>query len=350
MDRRLKALTAFVSAILFCGTFAACNKNADNVTVAKASSETTAATMGVDVWHEDMEEATTTYAVETVATKPTTTTEETTTTTTTTTKQTTTTTTTTTTPTTTTTAAPQTVAAPVAATAAPPQTAPPATATAAPIVTAAPETTTTTQETHPPVIIYLPVSGDEDEYVARVRDDDDEWYDVCPDGYYKPVNMTTEHARNADPDDYSFWLTDNKRVLNYNLPIGYIIVPEESVVRFYDTRGEVVTEIPYKDFVLLCNCTLKGYGNAGYVPTYERGLITEVIINVYNRDDCATLFDAAKSMPNFKGCDDAFEEYVMLPDVNDNVKDAVAMVFCNPDYFNEGYTEFASDGVWNYFW
>lgn len=247
--------------------------------------------------------------------------------------------------------------------------------TAAPVTTAPPvytniaETTTTIQiqsqteieteaVTHPPKIVFLPVSVTSEEPVAEVTGADEEPFWVYPDGEYRAVDMWDNYIHNELPNDYSFWISENKKVLNYSIDYEYYF-DNDGCVHFekfvVDAGEEQETVLNKQDFVLLCNCMTYEYADgrgSNYVPPYEKSLIVEVIMNRMKQSGGLSIRDIINESDMFRNKTRYIDATDYLPIVTTGDYKAVAMYFCNcndPLYYHEGYTEFTTDGFWNYF-
>lgn len=200
-------------------------------------------------------------------------------------------------------------------------------------------------------VLFVPVAYDDDGVVAVVQGAGEEPFGVAACGYYVAIDLNKNWSENTLPNDYSYWVTDKKKVLNYDLYYEYYS-GEDGLIHFLNSDGEETYALSYQDFVLLCNCTAHEYGNANYVPMYERSLVTEVIMNRYWDWGYASIYDTITAPNAFSGSYTYADSDTMLSNVGDNVLGAVALYFCNynnPDYYNEGYYFFVGDGVWNHF-
>lgn len=212
------------------------------------------------------------------------------------------------------------------------------------------QTVQSVRETQKPTpTVFVPVAVDDKQYVARVWSSDEEPFEVTADAKYCVADFSDSET-SGDPLNHSYW-AGGKYVLDYDLPYSYEF-GDDDIVHFYDTEGNETFALAYQDYILICNCVAHEYGNAYYVPTYERSLVAEVIMNRYWNWDYDSIYSTVTANGAFSGS----SSYAGLPyltgTADDSVTSAVAMFFCNysnPNYYNEGYFYFHGDGVWNHF-
>lgn len=120
---------------------------------------------------------------------------------------------------------------------------------------------------------------------------------------------------------------------------------QESEDGYYFERSDFY--VSRQDYVAMCNCVANEYG-ANYVDVWEMANVAEVIFNVYEWG-YDSLYDTIAYPNRFEGS----ESYIDLDDfsykVNDRVIEAVNIYLSYPEYYQEGYTSFRGDGIWNYF-
>lgn len=151
-------------------------------------------------------------------------------------------------------------------------------------------------------------------------------------------------------ENYSYQYSADKVVLDYPLYYDYWI-GEDGLVHFVNNGVETYT-LTYQDFVLICNCVAYEYGNMDYVPYYERSLVVETIMNRYWDWGYDSIYDVITYPNAFTNSWLYADMTDFLPQVGQNVFDAVGVYFCNfndPNYYNEGYYYYWGDGIWNYF-
>ena len=195
-------------------------------------------------------------------------------------------------------------------------------------------------------MVFVPVAVQNDAPVATVQGAGEEPFEVSADAAY----CLADFDNSGEYLDHSFW-AGNKYVLDYDLPYSYEI-KDDGLVYFQNAEGEETFVLAYSDFVLICNCVAHEYGNAYYVPMYERSLVAEVIMNRYWNWNVDSIYNTVTARGAFSGSSSYADLPYLLGTADESVTGAVAMYFCNynnPDYYNEGYLYFNGDGVWNHF-
>ncbi len=150
--------------------------------------------------------------------------------------------------------------------------------------------------------------------------------------------------------DRSRLFQPNKQPLDYDLPYEYSIAKDGSA--HFLRNGSEIFVLSKSEYVLLCNVVVHEYGEASYVPTYERSLVVEVIMNRFIHWGYDSLYDTVTDGNAFAGSAEYADSEELYATAGENVRNAVAMYFCNldnPDYYNEGYYFFTGDGRWNHF-
>lgn len=109
-------------------------------------------------------------------------------------------------------------------------------------------------------------------------------------------------------------------------------------------------EITEREYIMLCNVVGHEYG-AAWVPTEEKALIVEVIMNrVASPQFPDTIYDVLMQPGQFTGIEyliemETFSDYY----VTQSVKDAVDLYLTQPEEFDHGYLFFSGDGYRSYF-
>lgn len=163
-----------------------------------------------------------------------------------------------------------------------------------------------------------------------------------------PVECSYQESYTINNCSYQY--SEEKTVLDYKLYYDYWI-DDTGYVHFIQNGIETYS-LPYQDFVLICNCVAYEYGNADYVPYYERSLVVEVIMNRYRDWGYNSIYDVITDTNAFTNSWEYADMIDFLPQVDENVFDAVGVYFCNysdPNCYNENYYYYWGDGIWNYF-
>ena len=168
--------------------------------------------------------------------------------------------------------------------------------------------------------------------------------------YTEPYLAKCSYQESYMINNYSYQYSEGKTVLDYKLYYDYRI-DDTGYVHFIQNGVETYS-LPYQDFILICNCVAYEYGNADYVPYYERSLVVEVIMNRYWNWGYNSIYDVITDTNAFTNSWEYADMTVFLPQVDESVFDAVGVYFCNysdPNCYNENYYYYWGDGIWNYF-
>lgn len=131
-------------------------------------------------------------------------------------------------------------------------------------------------------------------------------------------------------------------------------VPTEEYVE--ETEPEIIDEISNslpvsdEDYIILCNAVAHEAGCA-WISVNEKALVVEVIMNRVYSSNYPNSIAGVLSQPNqFTGSASYLYLGKFSSYVNQDVEDAIALYFNNPDSFSEGYIGFYGDGYRNYFY
>lgn len=103
------------------------------------------------------------------------------------------------------------------------------------------------------------------------------------------------------------------------------------------------------EYIMLCNVVGHEYG-AYWVPTAEKALIAEVIMNRVNSPLFPNTIYEVLTQPNqFPGLKSLLDAGVMSRYVTQDVMDAVDLYLAHPEQFQHGYLYFNGDGQRSYF-
>jgi hypothetical protein len=167
---------------------------------------------------------------------------------------------------------------------------------------------------------------------------------VYNDGMIENLDCTVNAKKVIDPE--KVW--KSYKYKDFNVRINGIGVPQSWKYfhddEYYYFAGGYVSKT---DYARLCNCVSYEYG--GEPSTFEQAKVVEVIMNLCKSENRS--IQSCIAYPNrFEGSELYRNYTTILSRVSNNTQAAVQMYFTRPQAFNQGYTCFFGDGVYNYFW